>query len=732
MFRSLAAPIVAVMLVLTSSAALAQTGDDDLGESVASPVNITVSSLTGVLGPGSVPVVDAGELDAADAPRPQLELRLRLLIENIADTSIQPLRTIVEIHPAVTSRSQLHAALAGNLESLPVRVSDETLRAGEALAAGDIAGARHHFEQDAMPWGAGGVFPLRIAVVRGTEVLAEAFTAVVWLSQQPSNPLRSVFVWPFDAPPNRAPGGIYDNGSDDAIRLGGQLERSIRLLEQLGGPGVVLAPAPHVVEELRDRAGGFIERERLDDGTQQLRRVSSNTPAARGAGDLLEAVRGLIDAAPFAPVTSTYARADLSALVAADEDGRLLALASEAASGSARRLRILLDTEPDSATYVLDPGTTAFALDLIPSGRVLVPASAVHPDDVALTGAAGDTGAIQPIRPLRTPAGRSLTAVVADPYLSEQLSRPDTRHGSVLAAQRIVASSAMAYFEAPDVSDRALLILPDNGWDPGPAVARGVVSALQDALWLTFDSPSTMIATARRSAYPLMLRDTGTRGIPSAFHDDLATAIRALEAAEIAAPDEETLIGGLTPGELDDALTHATSQWLRGTRQPFATELVADVTAAVDELFGTIEIGDSRVTLTSDSGTIPVTLDRPVGGPIQIRVEVASQGRLVWSEGRFSEPVILAPESRHTVSFATTALSTGTFPVTVRVTDPSGHWEFARETLSVRSTAISRPALVATTATIVLLLGVGALRQPASGRKRLRVVARRNSDEIGV
>jgi MYXO-CTERM domain-containing protein len=105
-----------------------------------------------------------------------------------------------------------------------------------------------------------------------------------------------------------------------------------------------------------------------------------------------------------------------------------------------------------------------------------------------------------------------------------------------------------------------------------------------------------------------------------------------------------------------------------------------------------------------------------------VRVEVASQGRLVWPDGRRSEPLELTDGVAQTVSFQTRALSTGTFPVTVRVTDPTGEHELERTTVSVRSTAISGPALSATGLAVLALLLAGALRRRRPRRSHLEVV----------
>ena len=194
-----------------------------------------------------------------------------------------------------------------------------------------------------------------------------------------------------------------------------------------------------------------------------------------------------------------------------------------------------------------------------------------------------------------------------------------------------------------------------------------------------------------------------------------------LQAAVEASPPGTTRLEDRPTDHLRDDLLRATSRWFRGAGEPNATSLVQDVRRVVDATFGTIDLRAPTVTLTSDTGEVPVTLERGRGGPIRVTVSLESQGRLLWPQGRTSEVIELAEGASETVSFTTQAVSTGTFPVTVIVTDPGEVRELTRTSLSVRSTAISRPALIAIAVLVVILLLVGSLRRRPE-RPRLEVV----------
>ena len=715
--RLLTGAVIVALVALVALVLPATAQDtDDLPD-----VRLSISGLTGVLGPGSVDLPEEGDRDPQNVPEPTTSMALRVLIENRGEQDLQALRLVTEIHPAVTSRSMLRQALNGDLATDPLTIRDPALADGGTLAGGEVAGIAEEFDPSEVAWAAdGGVHPVRISVTRGTQVLDEVVTAVVWLTNRPPEPIQTVMVWPIDEAPWRIAGGEYDAGGGRSIRTGERLDSLVRALEVASGPPVVLAPAPHLLEDLRDQANGFILRERLDGGNVEPRQVETEDEEARQANDALRRLRDVAGASPYAPISGSYASADLSALHATG-NAPSRNLASEAASVARQRLQLELDRSPSGVVHLMDGPVTAPVLDLIPGEQLLVPYDATILPDAEFDPDLGPT-----LHQLQSPAGRALTAMVADPYLTELVSEPDVAAGPVAASQRIMAETAMIHFEAPSTSGRTLLLMPRPDWDPGLDVATLVLEQLQDANWLELTSPEAAATDARRSPADLELRAPEAPDFPSGFATELDAAIIELEAAQTTLTEGASTIGGRDRTTLQDALMRSTSQWLRSDDQAAAEPLVRDVRRAVSDLFGAVRISDASVTLTSDSGQVPITLQRTRGGPINLQIEVASQGRLVWPDGRRSEVLTLDEDSSTTVSFATEALSTGTFPVTVRVTDPSGAVELQSTTLTVRSTAISGPALTGISSVVVILLLIGGLRR-RHGSPPLELV----SDEDG-
>lgn len=676
-------------------------------------VDLTLTGLTGVLGPGSVQLPE----DPSDLPPYPEELEARVLVANDGEAALTAARLVVEVHPPVRTRGVLATALNGDLRGPALHVHSQPLTSGSPMEPGDVVGLTDRFLQEEIDWadGIGGVHPVRIAVTLGTVVLDEVVTAVVWLNEEPSTPLLTTLVWPLDTPPWRGPDGSYPIAVDRQTHPGARLDRLIGAVERAPSQvPVVLAPAAHLLEDLSDRSDGYVSQVRTEAGNREPRRIGPTDPGAVEATSLLRRLRETAAVAPIAPVSSSYANADLAALLAGDDVHE--ELAAIAAADGRRRLQLQLGVAVDGATHLVGGAIDEDVLDVLPGETLLLPASTA---ELPALGTDPELG--PPVRTMRAPSGRLLTALIGDPYLAAALERSTDAADAVAAGQRILAETAMAHLTAPGSGARGLVLLPERTWDPPGAVAEEVLLALEGAPWLRFVSPTILATEARRGPTGLGLTPPAATALSPELGPPLSTTWTGLEAAVDASPAGTTRLEDRPIDHLRTDLLRATSRWFQGPGEATATALVQDVRQVVDTTFGDIEITAPTVTLTSDTGQVPVTLERDRGGPLRVTVALESQGRLQWPEGRTSEVIELAEEGSHTVSFATQALSTGTFPVTVVVTDPTGSRELVRTSLSVRSTAISRPALTATAVLVGVLLLVGSLRR-GSKRPRLEVV----------
>lgn len=683
---------------------------------------LVISDITGVLGPGSTPPEPAEAEEGsrptasgggpgaptADTP-PPTDLGLQLLIENDGGRALGDLRVVAEVYEPAGTRSTLRAALD---EQAPagarVHLRDRTIRDGDGLQPGGVAGLSLTVDGEAAGWtGEDGVYPVSLALVRGRQVLDRVVTAVVYLEEQPAGPLLTTVVWPLTGEPWRAPGGAYPSDVDRAIRPGGRLDVLLGAVEDNTAPAVQLAPAAHLLEDLADRADGFM-RTNPDGDT---RRVGRQAPPADRASSFLERIRTTVEALPLSPLAAPYGEVHLAAM--AERPGTLTAMAGRAVTEGRQRIARLTGRYPDDAAALPWVGLTPAAVDLMSSSHLLL--------DYEHLAGAPDTGQdptidVPPaLRTVGSRSGRPVTATVADPYVADTIENPRDQHGVEAAVQRTLAETAMMFFQAPATSGRPLLILPPADWDPDRRFATALIDGLGEARWLQLGRAAKQTVAA--GARP---RRAALAAPPDPLTAALAGRIERLQSrlrAAAAATPGTAPVGSRPRNQLADQLLRTPSRWfLDGTG--LEAEAMADgVASAVEDAFGDVAVPSAAtVTLTSEEGEIPVTVERTTGGPIRVRVSVRSTAGLRWPEGRDTEPITLQPGASETVSFPVRAVSRGRLPVTVRITDPTGSVQLTRARVSVRSTAIlSSGALVVVGTAVVLLLGVGLVRRRSPG-----------------
>lgn len=632
-------------------------------------------------------------------------VRVRVLVDHVGAAPFDDVELVLAVHPAVTARDALAEVLADGPATAALRTRrvevgrlvPGDLRAVEATlplsglglprAASDAAGSA--------------VLPLVLTVTDRGRALHEVRSAVAWLTGEPPSPVATSLVVPWADAPWRGPGDAHPRGVSAPIRDGGRLDAILRGLEERPTARVVIAPATHLVEDLADRADGFVLRE--EDGT--LVRVDGGQEAALASAAVLERVRRLVASLPVAPLAGPYADADLAAL-ARTGDARVRDVGAEAALEGPRRLLGVLGREVDGATVLSAPLDPA-VLDLVAGSLVLLPAAAVAPEDArrAADGAA--------LRRVTAPSGGALAALVADPDATALLTARSPAGGPLHAAHLVAMLTAATAFADPGADGRTLLVLAPRDWAPSPELVAGLVARLEDAAWVELDEPGRVADARDAGREPLLLPAHRADPLPAELVDGLRVAAAELDALERALPasavpledGSERSVSGMR-GEL----VRATSSWWTGQR-PQARALVDDVIETARRGFGAIDLGVSEVTLTARDGVVPITLTRTEGPPIDVVVELVGPAGLEWPDGARTAPLRLEPGVETTVALATRSRATGDLPVVVRVTDPGGTRPVATGRLTVRATAASRPALLAIGLVVVVLLAVGGRRR---------------------
>lgn len=687
--RGVAALLAALLVALAAPA-----GAQDLADAPDPDVRLVVTSLDGVVGPAVDPPAEDEQPTPAD-------LDLRLLVENRGEVDVGDLQVVVEVHQSVGgARSVLAQALDEQVVGTGTRVIERVdVRDGQDLLTGDIAGLDVSIPGNEVGWrGTNDVYPVEVSVLYGTEVLDRVVTAVVHLQDGDAlqRPLQTTVVWPVSAPATRTAAGRYEEAVPPELAPGGRIDRLLSAIERRPDAPVVLAPETELVEELADRGDGFT----LVDGT----RIASDTPPAINAQALLERLRALVEAAPVDPVVGPYGRADVAALVPAPEP--LSGMAESAIDTARTRAQALLGRAPSTTTYLSTTPLTPASLGLLGDGtHLLLPADQV----VGGTGLAEDldVGHARQFVPA-APAAEQRLATIADPRVAEVVADPPVEAGIAVVRQRLVAETALLHLTRPGESGRALLVLPPVHWDPARGSATAILDALLDSPWLDLRAPED----AEPGTTPRVDLSTAAAALPGAVTVELTSAREQLDALRAAMPEGLPDLDGQTVADLDDALLRALTPEALAEGGSVALARIRAVRTVTDAAFGEVQLPeDAAVTLTSDTGEVPVTLQRTGGGDIELLVEVTSGAGLLWEEGGQSERVTLPEDSSRTVAFSARAAARGTFRVTVSVWDPTKRKLLDTATLSVRSTTISRTALAVIGGVVLVLLAVGVRRR---------------------
>lgn len=678
--RRRGAAALLVLLTALSSWGAPAAADTTAGPEARATARLVVNGLAAVVGPARDETVPEGE-EPIGLPS---SLGARVLVHNPGEESLDGLRLVVTVHRRTTTRSELRRALdpstsdAGPVETIAL---DQPL---EPLPPGGFAQLEVSVPAEELglvdPDNDVTVHPVTLAVVRAVSVLDQVRVAAVGVAGPIARPLQAVALAPLDGPVDR------DAAATAQLLPGGRLDRILRAVEQAPTGVLTLAPAPHTAEDL-------------------ARLVDEAVP---GATDMAARLSAVVDERGAGVVSMPYALADVPAL---DFSSSTEDLATQAILAGRRRLTSRLGVTPDAAHLLLSTQTDT-SVDLAPADTLLT----TWDDTLGPDLEANPTADVPPaLRTGRSPAGRGLTVLVGDPWVTDHLATATGTNGWSVDAHRVVAETAMLFARAPGRDGRVVAVVPPVGWDAPGQLPDELYAQLAAAPWLRLDNP---VQVAGRGSVTAPWDGTAQLSSPrTLLLSRLATAEQRLLGLAASVAGTET-----TPAVVarEDDLLRAISVWPTATPLRRAEALLSEIEEETTAAIGTVTVpDDSVVTLASERGVIPVTVQHPDGVPLRVDVEVTTQGRLTFDEGT-SQTVLLEEGGTATVTFPATALSRGRFPLVVTVRTLGGDVVLASARVTVRATAVSRPALLAVGGVVLALLLLGRLRRPR--RPRLEVV----------
>ena len=583
-------------------------------------------------------------------------LPLRLQVQGQA-VGAPGLTVSATAHEAVSSRSGFENALAGrNLGS----VLGQAELPLDLFPAGDDGSRTLNFPLQAedaprdpttLQLRRTGVYPVEVELRQadGTR-LAGFVTPVVAVAPGanggPAIGQRLGVSWvvPMSAPPAFLADGKPDPYVVSQLRPEGRLGRRAIAIANSGVP-LTLAPGPETLESWTQLANG-------DPG------LTTSLNAMRDALGRSQVLAG------------AYVPVDVRSLVSG---GLSAEVGPELVQGT-DKLSALLGTRVDPRTEIARPANDASLARLRDAGvdRVILDGADLTPRDEQFTPA-------QPFA-LRNQPGTT-TAVGSDAGLQRLLDGDDP---PALRAQRFLAGLSVVALEQPNVR-RGVVVLEPDDWNASSALLESALAGLTSDHPLlepvTVDDLIGTVPPATSGNAPVE-RELAPSPVPPApvTEREYLDAETQLEAFNALVPPPNPVAD---PGNRS-LLVSLSSVWSGPGGRARARAELAKIDADVNEFVSRLHVPavDSTITLTAEKGAIPVTFLNETGQALRVRVHLQSD-KLVFPDG--DQRILDLPPRSTTVRFTVETRSSGTFPLTLRVTSPDGALPIQQTEVKVRT-----------------------------------------------
>jgi Family of unknown function (DUF6049) len=584
-------------------------------------------------------------------------LPLRLQVQGRGATT-PGLTVSATAHDAVSTRSGFESALEGrNLGSVlgQVELPLDQFPAGEdgeRTITFPLQPADAPREPSLLPLRRTGVYPVEVDLRQpdGTRV-AGFVTPVVAVASGANGGLAIgqrlgvTWVMPMVARPAYQADGKPDPDVVSQLGPDGRLGRQALAIANAGVP-LTLAPGP----------------ETLESWTQLAHSDPGLTGSLNALRDALS--RSQVLAGPYVPI-------DIRSLA---NGGLGAEVGPELVQGS-ERLSALLGTRVDPRTEIARPANDASIARLRDAGvdRVILDGAELAPRDDQLTPA-------QPFV-VRSEQGTA-TAVGSDPALQRLLDGDDP---PALRAQRFLAGLSVVALEQPNVTRGVVVLTPDD-WAPSRELIDAALAGLPSdhplLQPLTVDELLSTVPAATNGNAPIE-RQIAPSPVPPppVTQREFTDAESELDAFNALVPPPNPVT---EPGNRS-LLVSLSSMWSGPGGRSRARAELGRISLDVNQFVGRLRVPavNSTITLTARKGEIPVTFLNETGQPLRVRVRLESD-KLLFPEG--DERILDLPPQSTTARFSVETLSSGTFPLTLRVTSPDGNLAIQETEVKVRTT----------------------------------------------
>jgi hypothetical protein len=292
--------------------------------------------------------------------------------------------------------------------------------------------------------------------------------------------------------------------------------------------------------------------------------------------------------------------------------------------------------------------------------------------------------------------------------------------------QWFLAETAMIAAEAPHAA-RAVVVAPPRRWNPGPGLARALLTATVRTPWLRPASLSSLVA-AKPPAGHMPREDPPLKHISRS--ELTRSFLRQVQRVESQIGLLQSILVGRGPRYLNKAMAAVeSSAWsTRPGGWRTARQLLRGVAAYVAAQQQQVSIVDPlRVTLGGKSGEVPVSISNRLGQAVRVRLRVTPSGSGVVI-GKFASPVTVAKGTQRTIKIPVRAAAAGSTTLALSLTAPDGQvLRGSTARLTVAATHFGTMAIVIIGIALGLYVIAAAARAIRRGGRRADV----DGDEDG-
>ena len=452
-----------------------------------------------------------------------------------------------------------------------------------------------------------------------------------------------------------------------ALRPSGRLGRQAVAITRAGDVPITLVPGPETLEAW-------------------VRQGADDPAIARGAAAVEDA------AGRDQVVTGTYVPTNLPSLLAA---GLGSAVDAQLVRGDATLGRILA-TRPDVRTASRIPSTRRRSRGCARGASTTSSWTPRRSRPAAARSRPGRSCSNRRPRWYRAVPCPPSPATQRSRSCSEPLVPPRSR------AQRVLAALSVIAFEDP-TNPRAITMLNPPDLDPPIDLLDALLTGLRGNPLLapmTVDEVFALVPAETTANGTPVTRQLAAYAPPPPPVNTLtygAARLRLDAFRSLAGPADPVVVRGERSLLVCQS---ATFVGVRGNLRAHAT--VKSIDRSIDAFLARIRIPrPSTITLTSRSGSIPLTFRNDTGKTIDVFLELAS-AKLTFPEG--ATRTLRLPTRSTTLRVPVEARTSGTFPLHLTVTSADGALSVANSTFRVRSTAVSTVGIVLMVGAVVFLI----------------------------